>query len=140
MLGASIEGSRRLIKDDERRVSEECSSEGDTLPLADGEIDPAERLAQDRFVPVRQTPEELIGSRLRRRFHDRVAIGQCCRAAQPDVVGRTELVAREVLKDDRYVFLNGRWLGARDVTTVPKDAPRGRMEQARKQLGECGLA
>jgi hypothetical protein len=56
-LGVQIAGG--LVQDEDRRVLENGTGDGDALPLTSRQLDAP--LADDRIVAVRQTLDELVG-------------------------------------------------------------------------------
>ncbi len=53
-----VERRRRLIEDQQRWVHQQCTRDGDTLPLATGE--PSAPLAEYRVVTLRELRDELV--------------------------------------------------------------------------------
>src|SRR5262245_2199321 len=121
VFGPGIEGRRWFIENDERSVPEEGSSERNALPLPDGQIDAAERFAQDRIVALFQTAEELICPSLGRGCYNGLAVGSGFSTAECNVIGGAQLVSDEILEDDRYLVLNRRSIEAGNVDAIPKD-------------------
>src|SRR5262245_24347363 len=132
MLGTRIEGGRRLVKNDERRLAEERASERDAVPLAEREVHAALELrAQHRLVGPGQAADEGMCARLARCLHDCERVFYELIAADADVLVDGEEVMTEILKDDGDLAPQHLRVEVREVTAVPADGPRrGRVETA----------
>src|SRR5262245_54325018 len=140
VLRSRIECRCRFVQDDEWRVSEECAGQRDPLPLTDGQVDAAEGFAENRLVAFIQTAQKLVGAGLRRCLFDGHAIGRRYRTPQTDIVGRAQLIADKILKDDRYLFLNVLLTQALHIHAVPEDAARTWLEEMSQQFRQGCLA
>src|SRR5438128_11389101 len=60
-LGPYVDGARRLIEDEDRRVLQERARERDALSLASGKLRPA--LPDRRLVAARQANDEIVRAR-----------------------------------------------------------------------------
>ena len=141
VLRLGVERGGRLIQQEDACVAHEGARQRDFLPLATGEVDSGiEPLSERRFVALRKTRDQTIGSGLPAGFEDRLAVGDGAEVSQTDVLRRGRLVGHVILKHAADLGAQVGGINVPDVDAVDQDAAVGRIVEPADQLEERGLA
>src|SRR6266851_750001 len=131
-LRVQVDGTRRLVENQDRRVLQEGAGEGDPLAFAAGEAHAA--LADGGSVAFRQTANKVVDfSRLRRRY-DLVLGG--ARPAVSNVLGDARREQDGLLQHDGELTTQIGDVVLAQVYAIEQDSPRGRIVETRKQADE----
>src|SRR5262249_30615806 len=102
VLGPRVQRRGRLVQDDQRRVADESPRECDPLPLPDGQVTAAVVLrGQDGLVAVGQRGQVAVGAGVHGCRLDGRQVVDVFDRAEADVLPGGQVVAGEVLEDDR---------------------------------------
>ena len=135
VLGGAVDGAGGVVQDQDARVFQKGARQGDALPLAARQGDPA--LADDGVVAVLKRLDEVMGGgRARGRFEVAPAGAG---AGEGDVVGHRQREQEYVLFDGGDLRAQAGQVPVAQVDAVDGDAPGAGVVGAVHQLGEGGL-
>ena len=135
-LGHGIESARRLVEDEDRRVSQYRACDADSLALAAGKRETL--LADHALVPLGLRHDEIVGVRQLRCGHDLV-VRRVWRAVADVLLDRV-VEENRLLRDCADERAEVRYLDVAQVHTIHRDAPLGRVEEPCKKVRERRLA
>src|SRR5690606_23482007 len=131
-----IEGARRLVEQQDRRILEQRAGDRDALALAAREARAA--LAEERVVTLGQRANELVGRSGAGRGLD-LGVGRV-RTPVADVLARARAEQHGVLRHEAYAAPHVLGIGLRDVDAVDQNAARIRVVEAEQELKRRALA
>jgi hypothetical protein len=130
----AVDGARRLVEDEQRRIGGDCPGKREQLALADADRRAA--LTEHLMVPVGQTPHDAIGADARRRRVDFVVAD---RIGEADVGQYVAGKKKDVLLDvtDERAQLGERNLPR--IDTVHENASLLRIVEPQQQIDDRRL-
>src|SRR6185436_4969585 len=131
----SIQRTRRLIENQNRRVLQHRPSNRDPLPLTTRQR--RAPLTHQRVVPIRQRPNELIRIRDTRRRLDLTP--RRIRPPIRDVLRHRHREQERVLQHHRHLPANRHHLMVTNIVTIHQHPPRPRIEEPRDQTHQRAL-
>src|SRR5216684_5735238 len=135
-LALIIESARRLVEDEDARVGNQRTGDGDALPLAAGQA--AAALAHDRVVAFGQFEDEVVGARKLCRGDD--TLGRQRGIGQRDVVPDRAVEQHVFLKHDADLAAQPGRIDLREIDAIDQHAAALGDIEALGELGERALA
>ena len=135
-LGVQVDVRGGLVEDEDARVGDQRAGERDQLALPGRELCAA--LADFRVVAVRQLGDELLGSDRRRGLAD--LLGARAGPPEGDVLGDRAREQERLLRHDPHLRAQRAARDLAQVVAVDEHAARGRVVEARDELGHRRLA
>src|SRR5690606_963482 len=140
-LRTRVERRGRFVEDQHVGLAHVGARDRDLLPFAAGQVHAlAEALADELVVAVRQLRDDLVGEALRGRALDARTVVAGIDAADRDVLGRTQVVAHEILEDHADVVAQFVEVVVAKIPAIEQDAALIRAVQPREELDHGGLA
>ena len=135
-FGIGIQRGGGFIQDQHRRVPHQTAGDAEALLLTHGKC-PA-TTAQDGLVPIRERGDEVVGAAHTRRPLQ-FGLGRI-RSPVAQVVEDRFGEQQVFLKDIGDLIADGVGIDLTGVHAVEQDTPGGRLQEARHEVGEAGLA
>ena len=137
VLRRAVDGTGRVVEDEDPRIREKRASDGDPLPLSAGEHHAP--LADDRLVAPLQASDELVGFCLSGAALD-LALGHLSAGAKGDVLPNRSRKEEHILLDGRDLRAERSQVPATHVHTVDQHATLAGVVDAVDQPDKRGLA
>src|SRR5580693_7723933 len=135
-LALVVERARRLVEDEDARVGNQRTGDGDALPLAAGQA--AAALSHDRVVAFRQFEDEVVGAGKLRRGND--TLGRQGGIGQRDVFPDRAVEQHVFLKHDADLAAQPGRIDLREIDAIDQHAATFGDIEALGELGERALA
>ena len=136
VLAVAVEGARGFIEQQDGRVAKDRPGDGDSLPLAAGELDAT--LADQRVIAVLELRYELVRVRPVRSPDD--LLGRRPRPAVADVLEEAPVEEARVLRNEGERTAQARLRHVADILPVDADRAGRHVVHPHQQPHESGLA